>query len=146
MAKIEENRAEFHGKYFKNNVSVIIEKGQTKEGNDYVYDDDKEGKVTVFLSDIRSYKDKKTGEIAGYIANIPIGILSDIHNELSTNDDFKEMFDKCVANSKIFEIVGMIYKGSSRQTLESFANDKNIPIEVIDRAFEVVEKQKSQEA
>jgi|GEM_PF-4065805 len=56
------------------------------------------------------------------------------------------MFDKCVANGKVWEIVRMIRNGNSEKTIECYAEDLNIPEAVIKKAYEVIENAKSQEA
>ncbi|WP_459202320.1 hypothetical protein [Methanococcus sp. CF] len=144
MAKITEDKATFYGKIYKGNVQLTVEKGQKKEGNDYVYDEDKEGKVTLFLDQVKDFKDRQTGEIK-YIVALPIALINELINAKNTNEEgFGDMFDKCVANGKVWEIVSMIRKGSSENTVKGYVKDLGLSEEVIEKAYAIVEK--SQEA
>ncbi|ABO35246.1 hypothetical protein MmarC5_0940 [Methanococcus maripaludis C5] len=147
MAKIGEHKAEFHGKHFGKNVSVIIEKGKDKnpKTDKYdIYNEEKEGTVTVFFDEVKSFQSNGATK---YLANIPISLLSEvIDSKIADEGGFGEMFDKCVANGKVWEIVRMIRNGNSEKTIECYAEDLNIPEAVIKKAYEVIENAKSQEA
>ncbi|MBA2846177.1 hypothetical protein HNP88_000361 [Methanococcus maripaludis] len=145
MAKITEDKATFYGKIFNGNVQLTVEKGQKKEGNNYVYDEDKEGKVTLFLDQVKDFKDKQTGEVK-YIVNLPIALINELINAKNSNEEgFGKMFDKCVANGKVWEIVSMIRKGSSEETVKGYVKDLKLPQEVIEKAYAIVNA-KPQEA
>jgi hypothetical protein len=145
MAKITEDKATFYGKIFRGNVQLTVEKGQKKEGNNYVYDEDKEGKVTLFLDHVKDFKDKQTGEVK-YIVNLPIALLNELINAKTSNEEgFGDMFDKCVANGKVWEVVSMIRKGSSKETVKGYVKDLGLSEEVIEKAYAIVNA-KPQEA
>lgn len=147
MAKIGENKAEFHGVHFKKNVSVVIEKGKDKNettGKFDIYNEEKEGTVTIFFDEVKSFQ---SNGVTKYIGNVPISLLDEIIRTKAGNEEgFGEMFDKCVANGKVWEIVRMINKGNSKKTIECYAEDFKIPEEVIEKAYSIAQESKSQEA
>ena len=147
MAKIGEHKAEFHGKTFGKSVSVIIEKGKDKNektGKYDIYNEEKEGTVTVFFDEVKSFDVKG---VTKYLANVPISVIDEIITaKVSDDEGFGKMFDKCVANGKVWDIVRMIRQNASENTIKCYAEDLNIPDAVVKKAYEVIENAKSQEA
>ncbi len=130
----EEKRAVIYGKLFRNDVQMIIERGQSKGGDGKYYPDDtKEGRVTLFLDSVHSYK-KKDGTM-GYIVNIPISILKEFHEEMNVNEDFRKFFDKLYINGKVWELKSMMKRGASESTIRYYAKDLGLPDSIVDEVL-----------
>ncbi|WP_157198863.1 hypothetical protein [Methanothermococcus okinawensis] len=119
---------------FRNDVQMIIERGQSKaEDGKYYPDDSKEGRITLFLDSVHSYK-KKDGSM-GYIVNIPISILKEFYDAMVVNESFKEFFDCLYTNGKIWELKSMLKRGASESTIRCYAKDLGLSDDVVDKVL-----------
>ncbi|MBP2173312.1 hypothetical protein [Methanococcus voltae] len=136
--RLNENKAEFFGKSFGNSVTLIVEKGKDKNektGKYDIYNEDKEGTVTLFLDMVKSFESNGKTK---YIANIPISMISELVTEREKNEQFKKFFDKCSSNGKIWEIIKLINQGVTESAIDLVAKDLGISKELVNKAYELV--------
>ena len=130
----KEKKAFIYGKLYGNKVRVIIERGQIKgEDGKYHPDDTKEGRVSIFLDRVSSFK-KEDGSI-GYIVNIPVSILKEFYKEMVSNEEFRDFFNGLCLNGEVWELKNMLKRGASEATVRSLAKDIGLSEEIVDEVL-----------